>query len=134
LLLREPRSIAAWVAEDDGGIAGHIALNAHCSPEVAVLLDDAGIPIERAGIVARLFVVPDHRRRGTARQLLDHAAAAARGLGLILVLDVVDVFKTTLALYRNAGWTTIGHAIVHLPDGTNVTEIGFRGPDVPASR
>jgi GNAT superfamily N-acetyltransferase len=129
--LREPPSLAAWVAENDDGIAGHVALNAHCSSEIGALLVTAGIPIERAGIVARLFVGPDRRRQGTARHLLDNAAAAARGLGLIPVLDVVDDFKAAIALYRNAGWTSIGDVLVHMPDGTNLTEIVFRGPDMP---
>jgi GNAT superfamily N-acetyltransferase len=107
--LREPPSLAAWVAENDDGIAGHVALNAHC-------------------------VGPDRRRKGTDGYLLDHAAAAARGLGLIPVLDVVDDFKAAIALYRNAGWTSIGDVLVHLPDGTNVAEIVFRGPHIAESQ
>src|SRR5262249_41595635 len=69
-----PDAVAAWVAEADGEIVGHVVLNRTTSEEVMALacavLDR---PAESLVVVARLFVAPPYRRAGTGGRLLQAA-------------------------------------------------------------
>ena len=82
---------AAWIATIDGAPCGCIALRA---------LD------RRTGIVRKLYVKPQHRRRGAARALFDALAAAARQRGYTrLVLDTErDALRPAYDLYRSLGF------------------------------
>jgi GNAT superfamily N-acetyltransferase len=106
---------AAWVAELDGRVVGHVAL--HCStddPTLQVARDATGLPLERLALLARLFVAPEQRRHGLGRQLLRHAAAQAPAvLGRRAVLDVGQTLLSAVALYEAEGWTRVGE--LHLP-------------------
>jgi GNAT superfamily N-acetyltransferase len=104
--LTPARLVAAWVAEADGLITGHIILvrgfRADC------LLRATGRDADDLGGISRLFVGPAARRQGTARGLLDAATAQAAKRGLQPVLDVVDDGYAAIALYERAGWKQVG--------------------------
>jgi GNAT superfamily N-acetyltransferase len=98
--------VAAWVAEDDGLLAGHIALVQGVRTEC--LLRAAGRDASELGGIARLFVDPAAMRRGLARALLAAAVGHARARGLQPVLDVVDDDEAAIALYEASGWKLAG--------------------------
>ncbi|MFE1171124.1 GNAT family N-acetyltransferase [Streptomyces sp. NPDC058773] len=79
---------AAWVAEKDGAVAGHVAL---CGAEVS-----------------RLYVAPAARGAGVGGRLLRavEAEAAARGLRPVLVVKSTDT--AARALYERLGWLRRG--------------------------
>jgi len=110
--------VAAWVAEHDGQIAGHVALIR--GMQVERLLRATGLPPDELGGVIRLYVDPVIRRQGLAQALLDAAAAAAVAHGLLPVLDVVADSHPAIALYERAGWQFVGTqpATWVDPDGT----------------
>jgi GNAT superfamily N-acetyltransferase len=97
-----PGMIAAWVAEHDGQIAGHVLLIRGL--RLACLLRATGLDADELGGVARLYVDPAFRRLGLARGLLDTAADVAVAHGLLPVLDVVADSRPAIALYEQAGW------------------------------
>ncbi len=85
-----PDALAAWVAELDGQIIGHVALRSNSSAAVVAMASEAlKLPADRLGVVARLLVSPQHRRRGTGRSLLEVASKQAHARGLWPILDVV---------------------------------------------
>ncbi len=98
--------VAAWVAENDGRLAGHVALVQGVRTEC--LLRATGRDASELGGVARLFVDPGARRKGLARALLAVAAGDARARGLQPVLDVVHDRGPAIALYERSGWVLAG--------------------------
>ncbi|MEU4426193.1 GNAT family N-acetyltransferase [Actinoplanes sp. NPDC024001] len=105
---------AAWVAELDGDIVGHVALHTPPDdPTLDVAAGATGLPVDRLALVARLFVDPGQRRTGLGRLLLRHAAAAAPQLGRRAVLDVGQTLPTAVALYDSEGWQRVGD--LHVP-------------------
>src|SRR5262249_52483363 len=74
------RMVAAWVAELDGSIAGHVVLVR--GMRLDCLLWATGLPAEALGGIARLYVDPAFQRRGLARALLEVAADGAVAHGL----------------------------------------------------
>jgi GNAT superfamily N-acetyltransferase len=108
---RDPRrwltpegTLAAWVAVDAAGVAGHVLVTA-------------------PGRVGRLFVAPAYRGRGIAGELLTPVREWARSRGLDLVLDVVDDGRgAAVALYERTGWGYTGTSRADWtgPDGAPV--------------
>jgi [ribosomal protein S18]-alanine N-acetyltransferase len=76
---------AAWVAQAQDGIVGHVALR-------------------RSGLVTRLMVAPWARRRRIATRLLEAARSHGTELGMPVALDVVESRHAAVALYERAGW------------------------------
>jgi GNAT superfamily N-acetyltransferase len=124
--LTQPDPLAAWVAEDDGRIVGHIATNSHSHRAVIEVVRRAGIDGD-IGVVARLLVDPGSRRRRVGAALLEQARGHIVSLGRIPVLDVVASAAPAVSLYRDAGWREIGEASLVLP-GQVITELVFEGP------
>jgi len=98
--LDPPGTIAAWVAQPDGEIRGHVSLIAE--PPVA---DAAPGGPGRAGVVklSRLFVAPMAQGRGVARQLMTTAVSWAEGQGWDVVLEVYEG-TAAVAVYERLGW------------------------------
>jgi GNAT superfamily N-acetyltransferase len=120
--------VAAWVAEDDGRLAGHVGLiHGVRSP---CLLRATGRDAGELGGIARLFVDPAARRKGLARALLDAAAGHARTRGLQPVLDVVAGSEPAIALYERSGWELAGTetATWVTPAGSSPTLRCYIGP------
>ncbi|HYO20201.1 MAG TPA: GNAT family N-acetyltransferase, partial [Dermatophilaceae bacterium] len=98
-------SLAAWVAESNGAIVGHVVVTACAddpTPEQAT-----GRPTSELASVSRLFVSPAGRGVGTARALLSQAGSFATHAGLGLVLDVVDDAADAIAVYEHLGWRLV---------------------------
>ena len=108
------------MAEWHGHVCGHVALTERSSPAVMAVLRRAGID-GAIGVVARLLVDPDVRRRGVGRALLQTAQSAAVAQHRLAVLDVVGSHRAAVALYRGAGWVELGGAAASLPDGRELT-------------
>ncbi|GGU74151.1 hypothetical protein GCM10010211_45000 [Streptomyces albospinus] len=79
---------AAWVAEVDGAVAGHVAL---CGGEVS-----------------RLYVSPAAHGSGLGARLLATVEAEAAARGLRLVLEVKITNTAAVALYERRGWARRG--------------------------
>jgi GNAT superfamily N-acetyltransferase len=63
---------------------------------------------EGVGEIKRMFVLPEARRQGHARRLLEGLEAAARDLGYArLRLDTAQSMTTAMRLYRRAGYRDI---------------------------
>jgi GNAT superfamily N-acetyltransferase len=90
--LARPDLACAWVAELEGGVAGHVALT-------------------RSGLVTRLMVAPWARRQGLAVHLLEMATARADALALSASLQVVEGRLGAIALYESAGWSCTGACV-----------------------
>lgn len=122
--LTRPESLEAWVAERDGRICGHVALNAQTSPGATQVLRDTDIDGPVAA-VARLLVDPDFRRQGVAGELLQTVQTAAQAQQRTPVIEVVESCHAAIALYRSAGWVVVGRTTLSLPDGRELSELVF---------
>ncbi len=98
--------VAAWVAEDDGRLAGHIGLVQGVPTQC--LLEATGREASGLAGIVRLFVDPGSMRKGLARALLAVAAGYAKARGLQPVLDVVADDEGAVALYEGSGWKLAG--------------------------
>lgn len=122
--------LAAWVAEADGRIAGHIGLSRSGPGDAAPGLwshRTGGRP-ELTAVIGRLFVAPGARGRHLGAQLLASAVAHARALGLHPVLDVLSTDTAALTLYHRLGWTLLGTTHQHWPSGRTVEVHSFAAP------
>ncbi|MBB5117065.1 acyltransferase [Streptomyces eurocidicus] len=101
--------LAAWVAERDGEVAGHVALCRAGAGDTAPAVWGArrGPGADAAVVVGRLFVAPAARGHGAGALLLAAATHEARRRALHPVLDVVASDTAATALYERAGWTRL---------------------------
>lgn len=101
---------AAWVAELDGSVVGHVAV-ASAGEDAAAFL--AALPGRRAAeltLVSTLFVAEAARGAGVGRRLLEVAVSWARARGRLPVLDVVPLNAAAVGVYRRGGWIEVGRA------------------------
>ncbi|MDN4171392.1 GNAT family N-acetyltransferase [Nocardioides sp. SOB77] len=99
-LVRESEE-AAWVAEADGRLVGHVAVCSVTDPAVFRVPGDLAA-------VAVLFVDPAVRGSGLGGRLLDTAVAWVRERGRVPVLDVVPRHSRAVEVYRHRGWVEVG--------------------------
>ncbi|MFE7271855.1 GNAT family N-acetyltransferase [Streptomyces sp. NPDC057623] len=104
--LARPSLLAAWVADLDGQLVGHVGLSRGTTGDMAAALWSAreGVKPDVTAVVSRLFVDPAARGHGLGAALLEHAVGEARARGLYLVLDVVASDVSAIALYERLGW------------------------------
>ncbi|MET3985411.1 GNAT family N-acetyltransferase [Streptomyces sp. PvR034] len=104
--LAQPSLFAAWVAERDGRVVGHIGLSRSGTGDVAPGLWSGreGVSVERTAVVSRLFVAPSARGHGIGALLMARAVREAHDRGLHPVLDVVASDTAAAALYERMGW------------------------------
>ena len=108
--LMQPSLFAAWVAELNGHVVGHIGLS-HSGPgDVAPVLWSRreGVPVEDTAVINRLFVSPSARGHGIGALLMTRAVQDARERALHPVLDVVASDTSAAALYERLGWSLLG--------------------------
>lgn len=100
---------AAWVAELEGRVVGHVAVS-RVEPglEADLWTAGAGRPREELAAVAVLFVDHTMVGRGVGKALLARAVAAIRASGRTPVLDVVQETASAVELYRRSGWQVVG--------------------------
>lgn len=99
--------LAAWVAEADQRVTGHVALCRAAGDEAAVWSAASGLPQDRIAEVARLFVAPEARGQGVGTALLATACAWARSHDLRPALQVLDHDHAAVALYERSGWRRV---------------------------
>jgi len=127
--LADGGAVAAWVAERDNTIVGHVALHPRSSDAVMAMASTAlGLPGDRLGVVARLLVSRDARRGGVGHSLLATAANEAVARGLAPILDVAVRYQPAIDLYESAGWLRAGRVTVHFDDGGTLDEYVYLGP------
>ena len=90
-----PGLSAAWVAESDGEIVGHIG--------VVDGPDPFGIGSGATSVVTRLFIRPIARGTGLAAALLAAARLRARSSDRALLLEVIDG-TPAVRTYERLGW------------------------------
>jgi GNAT superfamily N-acetyltransferase len=101
--------LAAWVAEWEGWVAGHISLRrAGGQMPVRLWCDRSGRDPSGCALIGRLFVTPVARGLGLGTGLLTAACVEAAGRGLHPVLDVVDTNRAAVRLYQRLGWVHLG--------------------------
>jgi len=127
--LASPDALSAWVAEEHGDILGHVALHQRSSDSVLALASEAlHHPADQFGVIARLLVAPEARRKGIGRLLLDTAAVDSLRRGLWPILDVVTQHRGAIMLYEQAGWVRAGQVTTKFGDGNESEEVVFLGP------
>jgi GNAT superfamily N-acetyltransferase len=112
---------AAWVAEVDGAVVGHIAVTSgYGGPDFEAAL---GRPTAQTLGITRFFVGAAGRGSGAASALLDVVDEYANARDLALALDVIEVNAAAIRLYERRGWRRIGsHAVDWFgPDGPHPT-------------
>ncbi|MBB5867887.1 GNAT superfamily N-acetyltransferase [Allocatelliglobosispora scoriae] len=132
--LAEGDEVAAWVAEHDGRVVGHVAL--HCppaDPTFEVVERATGLPAAKLALVARLFTAPELRRSGVGRTLLRHTAAQAPMLGRRAVLDVGQTLHSAVALYEAEGWSRVGELRLPLAPDSTLDLWVYMSPAPPSS-
>lgn len=104
--LTPPSLLAAWVAEWDGRVAGHVGLCASEAGDAAPGLWSArtGTAEDSTAVVSRLFVAPWARGHGIGALLMERAVSEARDRGLHPVLDVVATDTAAAAFHERLGW------------------------------
>jgi len=98
---------AAWVAELNGTVAGHVMV-ASVESELSATVFCGRTGCTEPAVVSVMFVGDGVRGRGVGGVLLETAVAWARERGRVPVLDVVPVPDTALGFYRHRGWVEIG--------------------------
>ena len=107
---------AAWVAEVDGAVVGHVAVGEVTGALGATFRRVTGC--SSPAIVSVLFVAESEPGTGLGGWLLDTAVGWARARGRVPVLDVIPVHSSALAVYRHRGWIEVGRTRFEwLPDG-----------------
>jgi GNAT superfamily N-acetyltransferase len=112
---------AAWVAEVDGAVVGHIAVTSgYGGADFEAAL---GRPTAQTLGITRFFVGAVGRGSGAASALLDVVDEYANTLDMALALDVIEVNTAAIRLYEHRGWRRIGsHAADWFgPDGPHPT-------------
>lgn len=98
--------LAAYVAERDGEIVGHVAVT-RVGLDTATDLrwrEITGHPVADLAGVGQLFVRPSFRGRGIGRALVEAALADIRSRGLVPVLEVVTHEYLAPAYAHGHGW------------------------------
>ncbi|MDP9397776.1 MAG: GNAT family N-acetyltransferase [Actinomycetota bacterium] len=123
---------AAWVAEREGHLVGHVALRSTPGdPTLVAAARATGLRPHRLVMVSRLFVAPDLRRAGLGRTLLRQATGHARSLGQRAVLDVGQTLRAPVALYESEGWSRVDALHLTLDQDTVLDLWVYVSPEMP---
>ncbi|MCX4700099.1 GNAT family N-acetyltransferase [Streptomyces sp. NBC_01373] len=127
--LRSDDVIAAWVAEVEGAVVGHVALmRPQGEDAVSLWMQQSGDAEDQIAVLARLFVVKAARRHAVGELLMQAAMSYGSEYGLRLVLDVMTKDAAAIRLYERLGWREIGRAPHHYGDGQSVDAICYVAP------
>ncbi|MEV5978949.1 GNAT family N-acetyltransferase [Streptomyces sp. NPDC052114] len=121
----------AWVAELDGRVVGHVGLFRPGAGDAAPALwaERAGVGVDAAAVVGRLFVAPDARGHGIGALLMGRVAREARSRGLHPVLDVVSSDASAAALYERLDWRLLDVVEQEWRPGQRVALRCYAAPD-----
>lgn len=121
--------LAAWVAESDGEIVGHVAvMQSQGEDAVSLWTEQSGDDEAHVGVLARLFVVKAARKNAVGEHLMEAAVRFAQDQNLRLVLDVVTKDVAAMRLYERLGWRKIGEAIHHFGSGESIPAVCYVSP------
>ncbi len=122
--------LAAWVAEMDGEVVGHVAvMRPHGEAAVSLWIEQSGDHESHVAVLGRLFVVQAARKHATGRRLTEAAMNYGRQHDLRLVLDVMTKDAPAMRLYERLGWRKIGETTHHFGDGEGIPAICYVAPD-----
>ncbi len=125
-------SCAAWVAEQDGVIVGHVALQLLVAEDAAPgWLAATGLDAAGLGELSRFFVGPEARNQGVGSALLRCVSERADARHLQLVLEVVESDRVAIAMYERRGWRKVAATRMREAGGPRVWQ--FVGPARTAS-
>ncbi|MFJ4919590.1 GNAT family N-acetyltransferase [Streptomyces sp. NPDC088725] len=121
---------AAWVAELNGHVVGHAAVNHPQAGDKAARMwsEQSGETEVRVGVLARLFVGREARNASAGANLVKAATSYARQSDLRLVLDVLTKDAAAIRLYERLGWQRIGETVHVFGDGQRRDAICFVSP------
>lgn len=121
--------VGAWVATRAERVVGHVVLRRAESTRgggrIAAAVD---VDVSALAMVGRLLVVPEARRCGVGRALLDAAVAEAHRLGRRPALDADARAGAAIALYRQAGWQRVGSVVEEYGRGASLALELLLGP------
>lgn len=121
--LTPPGFIAAWIAEIEGKIVGHVAISRSNGEEaVSLWLNRSKTEPDKVAVLARLFVVPGARNRTLGENLTCAAVEYAKANGMRLVLDVMAKDTAAIRLYSRLGWMELGSAVHTFGEERQTTE------------
>jgi GNAT superfamily N-acetyltransferase len=107
--LRRPSEIEAWVAELDGNVVGHVAIQSVADDELGHMWAVAhGVRLTELRCISVLFADRRLVRRGIGSALLARATERALADGGAPVLDVVAGHLDVVRLYLSRGWHEVG--------------------------
>jgi GNAT superfamily N-acetyltransferase len=113
LARRDP--LAAWVAEEDDQLIGHLSLHAVDDSRARPQWREAlGAGVEALAIVSRFFVSPEVRGQGVGSALISRAEQRAALERLQLALDVAEHNREAIGFYERRGWRRVGNAELEL--------------------
>ncbi|MFC9090319.1 GNAT family N-acetyltransferase [Nocardiopsis dassonvillei] len=117
--------VAAWVAESDDRLLGHICVTEERGEEAARLW--RARDSRPVGVLARLFVSPAARGCRLGEKLTRAAMEDAERRGWRLVLDVMEKDRAATRVYEKLGWESLGE-IWHVVEGRRVPAFAYVSP------
>lgn len=125
-----PEQLAAWVAEIDTTVVGHVALHATgANDTVNLAARHTGRRAEELAVVARVLVSPTARRIGVGHALLDTAVNGAHERGQVPILEVAVHFDAAIGLYESCGWDRIGEVTIQFAQEPSLQRYVYVGPE-----
>ncbi|KAI0802721.1 acyl-CoA N-acyltransferase [Xylaria sp. FL0064] len=118
----------AWVAEDNGVIIGHVAMNEAPKTYVNVALWLERYPQADVAILGRLFVHPERRGRGAATKLIRTVEEEARSKGKRLLILALVKDQDAIRLYRHLGWEYYATTVFRWGEGEEMDAECFVSP------
>ena len=127
--LTPPEGLAAWVAEADDTVVGHVALHRVGTDDATQLAAaHAGKTPQDLVLVARLLVSPTARRTGVGRALLGTAVQSAHERGRQPILGVATHLEAAISLYQSCGWDRAGAVTIPIDDEPDLAVYLYVGP------
>jgi GNAT superfamily N-acetyltransferase len=124
-----PEQLAAWVAEIDHTVVGHVALHATGATDTVFLAArHTGRAPHDMAVVARVLVSPTARRIGVGHALLDTAVEGAHARGQQPILEVAVHFDAAIGLYESSGWDRVGEVTIQFDQEPSLQRFVYVGP------
>ncbi len=128
--LSPPSETAAWVAELDGEVVGHVSVHESGHEVIsAVAAEATGRPPTEFAVLARLMISPQARGHGLAARLIELVADHAAERGRHLILDVLRDATGAIAVYERLGWRRLGPAIRPTPGRPDIDLWVYLAPE-----
>lgn len=127
--LRSDDMLASWVADTGRRIVGHVAvMRPRGEGAVSLWTEQSGDDGHRLGVLARLFVVKDARKRALGERLVRAAMEYGLSHDRRLVLDVMVKDTAAIHLYERLGWIKTGRTTHHYGDGQHIEAMCYVAP------